>query len=71
MPQRFCVGELLVVVSHLLWNPVISQFIEKRRELKQEGRTEQELSESFCFLYPDKSKVLMKNTTSSCCSFVF
>lgn len=35
------------------------QFIEKRREMKQEGRTEQELTESFCFLFPDKSKVLM------------
>lgn len=35
--------------------------------MKQEGRTEQELSESFCFLYPDKSKVLMKNLVSSSC----
>lgn len=32
--------------------------------MKQEGRTEQELSESFCFLYPDKSKVLIKTETS-------
>lgn len=39
---------------------LLHQFIEKRREMKQEGRTEQELSESFCFLYPDKSKVLSK-----------
>lgn len=53
-------------VSHLLWNPFICQFIEKRREMKQEGRTEQELSESFCFLFPDKSKVLMKKLISSC-----
>lgn len=33
------------------------QFIEKRREMKQEGRTDQEVAESFCFLFPDKSKV--------------
>lgn len=25
--------------------------------MKQEGRTEAELTESYCFLYPDKSKV--------------
>jgi len=25
--------------------------------MKQEGRTEQELTESYCFLFPDKSKV--------------
>lgn len=38
--------------------PSVCQFIEKRREMKQEGRTDQELTESYCFLYPDKSKVL-------------
>lgn len=27
--------------------------------MKQEGRTEQEMTESYCFLYPDKSKVLI------------
>lgn len=37
--------------------PSVCQFIEKRREMKQEGRTDQELTESYCFLYPDKSKV--------------
>lgn len=36
----------------------LAQFIEKRREMKQEGRTEQELTESYCFLFPDKSKVI-------------
>lgn len=25
--------------------------------MKQEGRTDQEVAESFCFLFPDKSKV--------------
>lgn len=49
---------------------LLSQFIEKRREMKQEGRTEQELSESFCFLYPDKSKVPMKIVRSLYGSFV-
>lgn len=42
---------------YLLSLPLVSQFIEKRREMKQEGRTEQELAESYCLLYPDKSKV--------------
>lgn len=41
------------------WIDFVCQFIEKRREMKQEGRTEQELAESFCFLFPDKSKVIM------------
>lgn len=27
--------------------------------MKQEGRTDQEAAESFCFLFPDKSKVLI------------
>lgn len=33
------------------------QFMEKRRELKQDGRTEKELSETFCFLLSDAQKV--------------
>ncbi|KAJ8361018.1 hypothetical protein SKAU_G00175430 [Synaphobranchus kaupii] len=32
-------------------------FIEKRRELKQDGRTDKELVESYCFLLPDPSKL--------------
>lgn len=44
---------------------LLYQFIEKRREMKQEGRTEQELAESFCFLYPDKSKVPIKTRVGS------
>uniref|UniRef100_A0A8C1PZ06 Transcription activation suppressor a n=1 Tax=Cyprinus carpio TaxID=7962 RepID=A0A8C1PZ06_CYPCA len=32
-------------------------FMEKRRELKQDGRTEKELSETFCFLLCDAQKV--------------
>jgi len=30
--------------------------------MKQEGRTELEMAESYCFLYPDKSKVVPKPT---------
>ncbi|KAA0712505.1 Protein TASOR [Triplophysa tibetana] len=32
-------------------------FMEKRRELKQDGRTEKELSENFCFLLCDAQKI--------------
>ncbi|XP_026188373.1 protein TASOR isoform X2 [Mastacembelus armatus] len=44
--------------ARLIHNELLEkEFIEKRREMKQEGRTEQELSESYCFLFPDKSKL--------------
>ncbi|KAM4610572.1 protein TASOR isoform 3-T3 [Polymixia lowei] len=44
--------------ARLIHNELLEkEFIEKRREMKQEGRTEQELAESYCFLYPDKSKL--------------
>ncbi|XP_070766435.1 protein TASOR [Enoplosus armatus] len=44
--------------ARLIRNELLEkEFIEKRREMKQEGRTEQELTESYCFLYPDKSKL--------------
>ncbi|XP_035512430.1 protein TASOR isoform X1 [Morone saxatilis] len=44
--------------ARLIHNELLEkEFIEKRREMKQEGRTEQELTESYCFLYPDKSKL--------------
>ncbi|KAL4655670.1 protein TASOR-like isoform X3 [Arapaima gigas] len=33
------------------------EFIEKKRELRQDGRTDKELQESFCFLLPDSSKL--------------
>ena len=33
------------------------QFVEKRREMKSEGRTEKELEESYCFLLADNVKV--------------
>lgn len=33
------------------------QFTEKKREMKQDGRTDKELVESYCFLMPDPSKV--------------
>lgn len=44
----------------LIWNNLSflsSQFIEKKRELKQNGRTEAELAESYAFLLPDRNKV--------------
>ncbi|XP_037133261.1 protein TASOR isoform X2 [Syngnathus acus] len=44
--------------ARLIHNELLEkEFIEKRREMKQEGRTEQELTESYCFLYPEKSKL--------------
>ena len=55
--KDFVKFRLLCLIFRLLF--IVCQFIEKRREMKQEGRTEQELTESYCFLYPDKSKVQM------------
>ncbi|KAG7262159.1 LOW QUALITY PROTEIN: hypothetical protein CRUP_003821 [Coryphaenoides rupestris] len=44
--------------AKLIHNELLEkEFIEKRREMKQEGRTELEMAESYCFLYPDKSKL--------------
>ncbi|XP_011475529.1 protein TASOR isoform X2 [Oryzias latipes] len=44
--------------ARLIHNELLEkEFIEKRREMKQEGRTEQDLAESYCFLFPDKSKL--------------
>ncbi|XP_056303591.1 LOW QUALITY PROTEIN: protein TASOR, partial [Danio aesculapii] len=37
--------------------PLEKDFMEKRRELKADGRTEKELSETFCFLLSDAQKV--------------
>nr|XP_057910663.1 protein TASOR isoform X2 [Doryrhamphus excisus] len=34
------------------------EFVEKRREMKAEGRTEKELEESYCFLLTEEAKVL-------------
>lgn len=38
----------------LKWCNVYVQFVEKRKELKQDGRTDKELAESYCFLLSDK-----------------
>ncbi|XP_024148711.1 protein TASOR isoform X4 [Oryzias melastigma] len=44
--------------ARLIHNELLEkEFIEKRREMKQEGRTEPDLAESYCFLFPDKSKL--------------
>uniref|UniRef100_A0A3B4F3W8 Transcription activation suppressor b n=1 Tax=Pundamilia nyererei TaxID=303518 RepID=A0A3B4F3W8_9CICH len=51
-------GTFTYCKARLIHNELLEkEFIEKRREMKQEGRTEQELAESYCFLFPDKSKV--------------
>ncbi|XP_057686033.1 protein TASOR isoform X2 [Corythoichthys intestinalis] len=51
-------GTFTYCKARLLHNELLEkEFIEKRREMKQEGRTEQELTESYCFLYPDKTKL--------------
>uniref|UniRef100_A0A667ZX75 Transcription activation suppressor b n=1 Tax=Myripristis murdjan TaxID=586833 RepID=A0A667ZX75_9TELE len=51
-------GTFTYCKARLIHNELLEkEFIEKRREMKQEGRTEQELAESYCFLYPDKSKL--------------
>ncbi|XP_054650208.1 protein TASOR isoform X2 [Dunckerocampus dactyliophorus] len=51
-------GTFAYCKARLIHNELLEkEFIEKRREMKQEGRTEQELTESYCFLYPDKSKL--------------
>lgn len=52
-------GTFTYCKARLIHNELLEkEFIEKRREMKQKGRTEQELAESYCFLYPDKSKLL-------------
>ncbi|XP_017270642.1 protein TASOR isoform X2 [Kryptolebias marmoratus] len=51
-------GSFSYCKARLIHNELLEkEFIEKRREMKQEGRTEQELTESYCFLFPDKSKL--------------
>ncbi|CAJ1084995.1 protein TASOR isoform X1 [Xyrichtys novacula] len=53
-------GSFSYCKARLIHNELLEkEFIEKRREMKQEGRTEQELTESYCFLYPDKSKLML------------
>lgn len=44
--------------ASLIHNELLEkEFIEKKRELKQNGRTEAELAESYAFLLPDRNKV--------------
>ncbi|XP_014853954.1 PREDICTED: protein TASOR-like isoform X1 [Poecilia mexicana] len=51
-------GSFSYCKARLIHNELLEkEFIEKRREMKQEGRTDQELAESYCFLFPDKSKL--------------
>lgn len=45
----------------------VLQFVEKRREMKADGRTDKELEESYCFLLADAVKVrLTLNYVVSC-----
>ncbi|XP_060897283.1 protein TASOR isoform X1 [Labrus mixtus] len=37
--------------------PLEKEFVEKRKEMKADGRTEKELEESYCFLLADSAKV--------------
>ncbi|XP_069025657.1 protein TASOR isoform X2 [Embiotoca jacksoni] len=37
--------------------PLEKEFVEKRREMKSEGRTDKELEESYCFLMTDSGKL--------------
>lgn len=46
------------------------QFIEKKRELKQAGRTEAELADSYAFLLPDTSKVRLAAATQQIMCFL-
>uniref|UniRef100_A0A1A8FEN9 Family with sequence similarity 208, member Ab n=1 Tax=Nothobranchius korthausae TaxID=1143690 RepID=A0A1A8FEN9_9TELE len=51
-------GSFSYCKARLIHNELLEkEFIEKRREMKQAGRTEPELAESYCFLFPDKSKL--------------
>ncbi|CAL1605649.1 unnamed protein product [Knipowitschia caucasica] len=51
-------GTFTYCKARLIHNELLEkEFVEKRREMKQDGRSEPELVESYCFLYPDKSKL--------------
>uniref|UniRef100_A0A672MVS4 Protein TASOR-like n=1 Tax=Sinocyclocheilus grahami TaxID=75366 RepID=A0A672MVS4_SINGR len=51
-------GTFTYTKASLIHNELLEkEFIEKKRELKQNGRTEAELAESYAFLLPDKNKV--------------
>ncbi|KAK7884176.1 hypothetical protein WMY93_027299 [Mugilogobius chulae] len=51
-------GTFTYCKARLIHNEMLEkEFVEKRREMKQEGRNEPELVESYCFLYPEKSKL--------------
>lgn len=54
----------------------VFQFVEKRKEMKSDGRTEKELDESYCFLLADALKVRLTlncivNFMSPCCFLPF
>ncbi|XP_077070495.1 protein TASOR isoform X2 [Siphateles boraxobius] len=50
-------GTFTYTKASLIHNELLEkEFIEKKRELKQNGRTEAELAESYAFLLPDRNK---------------
>uniref|UniRef100_A0A3B4EM89 DUF3715 domain-containing protein n=1 Tax=Pygocentrus nattereri TaxID=42514 RepID=A0A3B4EM89_PYGNA len=52
------VGNFVYSKPRLVHNDLLEkEFIEKRKELKQDGRTDKELAESFCFLLCDAHKI--------------
>ncbi|XP_057181536.1 protein TASOR isoform X2 [Triplophysa rosa] len=52
------IGTFVYSKPRLIHNELLEKdFMEKRRELKQDGRTEKELSETFCFLLCDAQKI--------------
>ncbi|KAL6464892.1 hypothetical protein MHYP_G00272090 [Metynnis hypsauchen] len=52
------VGNFVYSKPRLVHNELLEkEFIEKRKELKQDGRTDKELAESFCFLLCDAHKI--------------
>lgn len=44
------------------------QFVEKRKEMKSDGRTDKELEESYCFLLVDSFKVRLTKYCVPCFS---
>uniref|UniRef100_A0A8C2FXQ6 Transcription activation suppressor b n=1 Tax=Cyprinus carpio TaxID=7962 RepID=A0A8C2FXQ6_CYPCA len=51
-------GTFTYTKASLIHNELLEkEFIEKKRELKQNGRTEAELAESYAFLLPERNKV--------------
>uniref|UniRef100_A0A8C2FZ59 Transcription activation suppressor b n=1 Tax=Cyprinus carpio TaxID=7962 RepID=A0A8C2FZ59_CYPCA len=65
-------GTFTYTKASLIHNELLEkEFIEKKRELKQNGRTEAELAESYAFLLPERNKVRLNSHILDCCVFYF